>query len=134
MNGPSWEIKFQRSSIKKWRRALIGWFWSIFFPWPDVGCNHLLIKHINLPKPSFLERQTKYSKIQKKNVFVQSVLYGVKLPKLQALWQGHGWILPLVKRIYFFLDPWLLVFQFIEIFNQMELTWNVSNFEKKIFI
>ena len=30
-------------------------------------------------------------------------LYEVKLPKLQAVWVGLGWILPLVKWVYFFL-------------------------------
>ena len=33
----------------------------------------------------------------KKNVFVQSAFYGVKLPLLQAMWAGRGWILPLVN-------------------------------------
>ena len=31
----------------------------------------------------------------------------------------------------FFLSPWLLVFQFIEISNQMEPTGEVSNVEQK---
>ena len=38
---------------------------------------------------------------------------------------------PLEKRIYFFLGPWHLVCQFIEISNQMESTGEVSNVEQK---
>ena len=41
---------------------------------------------------------------------------------------GNGWILPLVKWIHFFLGPWLLVCQFVEISNQMELNGEVWNF------
>ena len=33
----------------------------------------------------------------------------------------------------FFLGPWLLVYQFVEISNQMELNGEVSNFEKKLY-
>ena len=33
--------------------------------------------------------------------------------------------------MHFFLGPWLLVCQFMEISNQMELTGEVSNFEQK---
>ena len=39
--------------------------------------------------------------------------YGVKLPKLRAVWVRQGRILPLVKQIHLFLGPWLLVFQLI---------------------
>ena len=38
---------------------------------------------------------------------------------------------PLEKWIHFFLSPWLLVCQFIEISNQMEPTGKVSNVEQK---
>ena len=54
-------------------------------------------------------------------------VYGVKLPYLQVVWAGQGWILPLVKLMHFFLGPWLLVRQFIEISNQMEVNGEVSN-------
>ena len=37
-------------------------------------------------------------------------------------------ILPLVKWVHFFLGPWLLVCQFIEISNQMEVNGEVTNF------
>ena len=54
-------------------------------------------------------------------------VYGVKLPLLRAVWVGQGLILPLEKLIHFFLGPWLLVCQFIDIFNQMEPTGEVAN-------
>ena len=44
------------------------------------------------------------------------------------MWAGHGWILPLVKWAHFFLGPWLLVSQFIEFSNQMDLNGEVWNF------
>ena len=44
---------------------------------------------------------------------------------------GGSRILPLVKQVYFFFGPWLLVCQFIEISNQMELNGKVSNSENK---
>ena len=44
---------------------------------------------------------------------------------------GAGWILPLVKWAHFFLGPWLLVYQSLEISNQMESNGKVSNFEMK---
>ena len=44
---------------------------------------------------------------------------------------GQEWILPFVKWVHFFLGPWLLVYQFIEISNQMEANGKVLNFEKK---
>ena len=44
---------------------------------------------------------------------------------------GAGLILPLEKWIHFFLGPWFLVCQFIEISNQMEPTGEVSNVEQK---
>ena len=44
---------------------------------------------------------------------------------------GQGRILPLEKWVHFFLGSWLLVCQFIEISNQMELTGEVSKFEQK---
>ena len=47
------------------------------------------------------------------------------------MWAGQGWILPLEKRVHFFLGPWLLVCSFIEISNQMELNGEVWNFEQK---
>ena len=59
--------------------------------------------------------------------------YGVKLPKLQAVWTGYGRILPLEKWTHFVLGPWLLVCQFLGISNQMEVNGHISNFEKKIF-
>ena len=59
--------------------------------------------------------------------------YGVKLPLLRAVWAGQGLILPLEKLLHFFLGPWLLVCQFIDISNQMETTGEVSNI-KRIFL
>ena len=56
----------------------------------------------------------------------------VKLPSLRAVSAGQEWILTFVKWVHFFLGPWLLVYQFIENYNQMELNDEVSNFEKKI--
>ena len=50
------------------------------------------------------------------------------------MWAGQGLILPLEKWVHFFLDPWLLVCQFIEISNQMEPTGEVSNVEQKNYI
>ena len=47
---------------------------------------------------------------------------------------GQEWILPLVKWVHFFLGPWLLVCQFIDISNQMESTGEVSNVEQKNYI
>ena len=44
---------------------------------------------------------------------------------------GHGWILTFVKWLHFFIGPWLLVCQFMEISNQMESNGEVSNFEMK---
>ena len=35
------------------------------------------------------------------------------------MWAGQGRILPLVKRLHFFLGPWLLVRQFIEISDHL---------------
>ena len=45
-----------------------------------------------------------------------------------AGWQGQEQILPLEKWIHFFLGPCLLVCQFIEIYNQMELNdeWSLQ--------
>ena len=55
------------------------------------------------------------------------------------MWAGHRWILPFVKLIHFLLGPWLLVCQFIEISNQMEVNghvlkklYNTLLYEKKI--
>ena len=56
--------------------------------------------------------------------------YGVKLPLLRAVWAGQGLILPLEKLLHFFLGPWLLVCQFIDISNQMETTGEVSNIKR----
>ena len=57
----------------------------------------------------------------------------VKLPWLRAVPAGQEWILPLEKWVHFFLGPWLLVCQFIDISNQMETTGEVSNI-KRIFL
>ena len=57
--------------------------------------------------------------------------YGVKLPKLQAVWTGYGRILPLEKWTHFVLGPWLLVCQFIDISNQIEPTGEVVNILQK---
>ena len=56
----------------------------------------------------------------------------VKLPQLRAALTEQGSILPIVRWIDFFLGPWLLVYQSIEISNQMESNGEVSNFEMKI--
>ena len=61
------------------------------------------------------------------------MFYGVKL-QLQAVWADQGLILPLEKWIHFFLGPWLLVCQFIDISNQMETTGEVSNIKRIVFI
>ena len=55
----------------------------------------------------------------------------VKLPLLRVVSTGQEWILSLVKWVHFFLGPWLLVCQFLEISNQMEPTGEVSNVEPK---
>ena len=55
----------------------------------------------------------------------------VKLPWLRAVPAGQEWILTLEKWIHFFLGPWLLVYQFIDISNQMESTGEVSNVVQK---
>ena len=52
--------------------------------------------------------------------------YGVKLPYLRAVSAGTN--VKIVKWIRFFLGPWLLVCQFIEISNQMEVNGDVTNF------
>ena len=57
----------------------------------------------------------------------------VKLPWLRAVPAGQEWILPLEKWAHFFLGPWLLVCQFLDISNQMETTGEVSNI-KRIFL
>ena len=44
---------------------------------------------------------------------------------------GQGLILPLQKWTHFFLGPWLLMCQFIDISNQMEPTGEVSSVEQK---
>ena len=64
--------------------------------------------------------------------FNKSLFYGVKLPSLRAMWAKNGLSLPLEKLIHFFLGPWPLVYQSIEISNQMESNGVVSNFETKI--
>ena len=74
-----------------------------------------------------------YSRAQKPMCTIHRA-YGVKLPLLRAVWAGQGSILPLVKWIDFFLGPWLVVCQFIEISNQMESNGEVLNFEQKLFI
>ena len=45
----------------------------------------------------------------------------------EAVYAGQGLILPLEKLMHFFLGPWLLVCQFIDISNQMEPTGEVAN-------
>ena len=52
------------------------------------------------------------------------------------MWAGYGWILLLIKWVHFFLGPWLLVCQFVEISNQMELNdevWNFGYYNKSDF-
>ena len=63
--------------------------------------------------------------------FNKSLFYRVKLPYLRAVRAGQEWILPIVKWVNFFLGPWFLVYQFIDISNQMEPTEEVSNVEQK---
>ena len=60
--------------------------------------------------------------------FDKMPIYDVKLPLLQALWAGWWWVLPLEKWVHFFLGPWRLVCQFIDISNQIEVNGHVSNF------
>ena len=58
----------------------------------------------------------------------------VKLPLLQAVWAGQGSILCFVIWIDFFLGPWLVVGQFIDISNQIEPTGEVANIlQKKLY-
>ena len=47
---------------------------------------------------------------------------------------GAGVNPPFFKISTFFLDPWLLVCQFVEISNQMESNGEVSNLEQNVFI
>ena len=54
----------------------------------------------------------------------------VKVPWLRAVPARQEWILPLKKLVHFFLGPWLLVCQFIDIFNQKETTGELSNIER----
>ena len=54
----------------------------------------------------------------------------VKVPWLRAVPARQEWILPLKKLVHFFLGPWLLVCQFIDISNQMETTGELSNIER----
>ena len=54
----------------------------------------------------------------------------VKVPWLRAVPARQEWILPLKKLVHFFLGPWLLVCQFIDISNQLETTDKVSNIER----
>ena len=54
----------------------------------------------------------------------------VKLPLLRAVWAGQGSILRFVIWIDFFLGPWLVVCQFVEIFNQMESNGDVTSIER----
>ena len=54
----------------------------------------------------------------------------VKVPWLRAVPARQEWMLPLKKLIHFFLGPWLLVCQFIDISNQMETTGELSNIER----
>ena len=48
------------------------------------------------------------------------------------MWADQGLILPLEKWTHFFLGPWLVVCQSIDISNQMESNGAISNFEMKI--
>ena len=65
-----------------------------------------------------------------KKVFNKTLSMVQNYPNYRRCGVGQGQILPLEKWIHFFLGPWLLVCQFIEISNQMELTGEVSNFER----
>ena len=47
------------------------------------------------------------------------------------MWTGQGLNLPLEKLSHFFLGPWLLVCQFIDISNQIEPTGEVANILQK---
>ena len=57
----------------------------------------------------------------------------VKVPWLRAVPARQEWILPLKKLVHFFLGPWLLVCQFIDISNQMETDGEVSNIKSIFF-
>ena len=63
--------------------------------------------------------------------FNKSHFYGVKLPWLWAVSASQEWIFSIEKWVHFFLDPWLLVCQFVKISNQMESNCKASNFENK---
>ena len=91
------------------------------------GCKKYLISlfaHWSTKKNvSFL----KYEILAKRLIFqfCEYTVPGHKSGTAGSVWVGHGWILPLVKWIHFFLGPWLLVCQFVEISNQMELNGEV---------
>ena len=55
----------------------------------------------------------------------------VKLPLLRAMWAGQGSILRFVIWIDFFLGPWLVEGQFVDISNQIEPTGEVANILQK---
>ena len=74
--------------------------------------------------------QEKHTVLDRKDCTLHRAIE-VKLPWLQAVPAGLEWILPLEKWGHFFLGPWLLVCQFIDISNQMESTGEVSNVEQK---
>ena len=63
----------------------------------------------------------------------QTDLYGVPKTTLITGSVGGGAVhrgeYSLLKNWYIFIGPWLLVCQFIEFSNQMELNGGVSNFE-----
>ena len=49
---------------------------------------------------------------------------------MRAVSARQEWILTFVKWVLFFLGPWLLVYQFIDISNQIEANGHVLNFGK----
>ena len=67
-----------------------------------------------------------YSRAQKPMCTIHRA-YGVKLPLFRAVWAGQGSILPFVIWIDFFLGPWIVVGQFIDISNQIEPIGEVAN-------
>ena len=63
----------------------------------------------------------------------QNAIYAVKLPLLQARWAEQRLILPLENWLYFFFGPWLFMYQFVEIYNQIESTDETWKHGKKYF-
>ena len=93
-------------------------------------------------KPSVPCRQYYYSShcasipnvLSKKLQQLKLKILQKNLPNRCFMWAGQGKILILEKRIHFFFGPWLLVCQFLENSNQMNINGNVLYFEQCFFV